>query len=30
VEQCLRCHHAERGDLLGAFSYKLALESVKD
>jgi hypothetical protein len=24
VEQCLKCHGGERGDLLGAFSYKLA------
>ncbi|HEX5270271.1 MAG TPA: hypothetical protein VFW33_07290 [Gemmataceae bacterium] len=23
VRQCLRCHHGERGDLLGAFSYRL-------
>jgi hypothetical protein len=30
VKQCLGCHHAERGDLLGAFSYRLAREGVKD
>jgi hypothetical protein len=30
IRQCLRCHHAERGQLLGAFSYQLALDSVKD
>jgi hypothetical protein len=23
VEQCVKCHGAERGDLLGAFSYTL-------
>ena len=30
VKQCVRCHHAERGDLLGAFSYRLARETVKN
>jgi hypothetical protein len=30
VKQCLPCHHAERGELLGAFSYKLVREAVKD
>ncbi|HEX5270272.1 MAG TPA: hypothetical protein VFW33_07295 [Gemmataceae bacterium] len=30
VRQCLRCHHAERGDLLGAFSYRLAPDPPKD
>ena len=24
VKQCLRCHHAHEGELLGAFSYELA------
>ena len=23
VEQCMKCHGGERGDLLGAFSYSL-------
>jgi hypothetical protein len=23
AKQCLQCHEVERGDLLGAFSYKL-------
>ena len=23
TKQCLDCHHAHRGDLLGAFSYEL-------
>src|SRR5207244_854013 len=23
LKQCLKCHHAERGELLGAFSYVL-------
>jgi hypothetical protein len=26
VKQCLPCHHAERGELLGAFSYRLVRE----
>src|SRR5258708_39906209 len=26
VKQCLQCHEVERGDLLGAFSYRLRLE----
>jgi hypothetical protein len=30
VRQCVRCHHAERGELLGAFSYKLSREATKD
>lgn len=26
VKQCVRCHQVERGDLLGAFSYRFRLE----
>jgi hypothetical protein len=26
-KQCLECHHAQRGDLLGAFSYELQRDS---
>jgi hypothetical protein len=26
AKQCLQCHEVERGDLLGAFSYKLKPE----
>ncbi|HKI38092.1 MAG TPA: hypothetical protein VKA46_39935 [Gemmataceae bacterium] len=29
-KQCLRCHEVERGELLGAFSYQLVREGVKD
>ena len=29
VKQCVKCHAGERGDLLGAFSYKLARISEK-
>jgi hypothetical protein len=27
TKQCLNCHHAQRGDLLGAFSYNLRRET---
>jgi hypothetical protein len=30
AKQCLRCHQVERGDLLGAFSYRLAREATRD
>jgi hypothetical protein len=30
VKQCLHCHHAERDELLGAFSYRLARDAVKN
>ena len=26
ADQCVKCHGGERGDLLGAFSYRLARE----
>src|SRR5262249_42135855 len=29
VEQCIKCHSGERGDLLGAFSYSLTRASEK-
>jgi len=30
AQQCVRCHDVERGDLLGAFSYQLIRQDVKD
>ncbi len=30
AKQCLRCHSVERGDLLGAFSYRLVRETTKE
>jgi len=29
LAQCVKCHHAERGELLGAFTYKLKREAGK-
>jgi hypothetical protein len=29
VDQCIRCHQVERGELLGAFSYKLVRDAAK-
>lgn len=29
-EQCLQCHDAERGELLGAFSYELIRDPAKE
>ncbi len=29
LKQCVKCHHAERGELLGAFTYKLKREAAK-
>jgi hypothetical protein len=30
AKQCVRCHDVERGELLGAFSYRLVREDMKD
>ena len=30
AKQCRRCHGVERGELLGAFSYRLVREAPKD
>ena len=29
LKQCVKCHHAERGELLGAFTYKLKREAAQ-
>ena len=30
VKQCVHCHHVPRGELLGAFSYKLVRKETKE